>query len=570
MSNKPLQSIKFPGLNNTYTVTDIENFASAYSTSSTYQVGEYVTYDGDFYRCITDISTAEAWTPAHWVQVTVGEELSDYKADINQLQNDKADIIISNASGAIASFTDGADGLPLESLDINVADGTPVIVTRTSKNLIDDSIKYKGSNTIVAIGNNYDFSIFLKAGTYTLSVELLNDTHYGAYYRELNDSENTIIWASTGIITSASFTLSEDGWYRIWLYRGSPVVDVNDIGRFQLELGSTATDYEPYQCNTYTFTTPYDASTGEITTLLGVNNVWSDTGDTDVTYRADTKLYLESHMPEIPVEDVQVNGASVVNQGVANVPVASSTTLGVGKVSAAYGTNIIASDGIYKIEQASSSNIKSGTQGYKPIVPERQHESAFYGLAKAAGDSSQSASSNAVGVYTDSAKVAIQKMLGIYEAPWELIREDTVTNETEADIDITVDGNGNAFELTDMRLMVCLPTQDSEASIGNYGRVRCYYDSTNNDVLYIGAYTQAAGGTSRPAVVSIEQHGGMIERLYSTNAPSGNNVPIQFNNQVAPGTTSRWQLENKTYKRILIGSVKGTCKYYLYGKRKWS
>ena len=31
----------------------------------------------------------------------------------------------------------------------------------------------------------------------------------------------------------------------------------------------------------------------EISTLLGQNNIWADTGDAEVTYRADTKLYIE-------------------------------------------------------------------------------------------------------------------------------------------------------------------------------------------------------------------------------------------------------------------------------------
>ena len=42
----------------------------------------------------------------------------------------------------------------------------------------------------------------------------------------------------------------------------------------------------------------------------------------------------------------------------------------------------------------------------------RQHESTFYGLAKAAGDSTQSASTLSVGTYTDDAKIAIRNMLG--------------------------------------------------------------------------------------------------------------------------------------------------------------
>ena len=45
------------------------------------------------------------------------------------------------------------------------------------------------------------------------------------------------------------------------------------------------------------------------------------------------------------------------------------------------------------------------------VVPSRQYMATFYGLAKAAGDTTQSQSSNAVGNYTESAKSSISTML---------------------------------------------------------------------------------------------------------------------------------------------------------------
>lgn len=45
----------------------------------------------------------------------------------------------------------------------------------------------------------------------------------------------------------------------------------------------------------YLLETPveYDLTPTEIRTLLGVNNIWADTGDVSVDYRADTKLYIQ-------------------------------------------------------------------------------------------------------------------------------------------------------------------------------------------------------------------------------------------------------------------------------------
>ena len=65
---------------------------------------------------------------------------------------------------------------------------------------------------------------------------------------------------------------------------------------------------------------------------------------------------------------------------------------------------------IYNVKP-NDAEIKAGTQQYNSIVPYNQHASAFYGLAKAAGDTTQSQSNNAVGNYTDSAKSAISQML---------------------------------------------------------------------------------------------------------------------------------------------------------------
>ena len=113
------------------------------------------------------------------------------------------------------------------------------------------------------------------------------------------------------------------------------------------------------------------------------------------------------------ITDVQVNGVSVVQDGVANVPVAGNSVFGVTKVNINQGIGVDSASRNLYIAQASEGQAKAGTNVYKPITPANQHQSAFYGLAKAAGDTTQSASSNAVGAYTDEAKAAIQSMLDV-------------------------------------------------------------------------------------------------------------------------------------------------------------
>ena len=61
-------------------------FAPAYSTSSTYALGQYVTYSGYLYRCTTAITSSESWTAAHWTQVALANDVSSLKSAIEAEQ----------------------------------------------------------------------------------------------------------------------------------------------------------------------------------------------------------------------------------------------------------------------------------------------------------------------------------------------------------------------------------------------------------------------------------------------------------------------------------------------------
>lgn len=45
--------------------------APEYSASSTYAVGDHCMHLGKYYECSTAISTAEAWTAAHWTETDI-------------------------------------------------------------------------------------------------------------------------------------------------------------------------------------------------------------------------------------------------------------------------------------------------------------------------------------------------------------------------------------------------------------------------------------------------------------------------------------------------------------------
>jgi len=114
---------------------------------------------------------------------------------------------------------------------------------------------------------------------------------------------------------------------------------------------------------------------------------------------------------------------------VANVPTANGSRLGVVYTDSSNGL-VVDMNGKLTISQATDNYIKSGTRNNNPITPVRQHMSTFYGLAKAAGDTTQSSSSNAVGTYTDSAKTAIKNMLGVIDGGGTISETITGTDPT--------------------------------------------------------------------------------------------------------------------------------------------
>ena len=156
-----------------------------------------------------------------------------------------------------------------------------------------------------------------------------------------------------------------------------------------------------------------DFTPEQLASLKGAKGDKGDKGDTGDDYVLTQQDKEDiAGLVDTPVNDVQINGTSIVQDGVANVPIGTGTILGVVKGWTGGGTQIL-SDGRIGTVNPSVSEIKAGSINYKPIPPSNQHLSTFYGLAKAAGDTTQSTSSNAVGTYTSEAQTAIKQMLGV-------------------------------------------------------------------------------------------------------------------------------------------------------------
>ena len=203
---------------------------------------------------------------------------------------------------------------------------------------------------------------------------------------------------------------------------------------------------------------------GAIQSMLGVSDLIAPAENTLVAskayaigdvFTANGKLYKAT--AAIAANDTivlqnsgeTVSGTNAVESSVGEgfvkfTDIASTTNYGISKINTNYGVGIY--NGQLQTQLASIGSTKTGTDYYHPITPYNQHSATFYGLAKAAGDTTQAASDNAVGTYTDEAKAAIKNMLGITQTLTITVL--TQDNVTVTDQTVTVradDASGEVY-----------------------------------------------------------------------------------------------------------------------------
>lgn len=239
-------------------------------------------------------------------------------ASIKGLLKDKADIIISNAEGAIATFEDGGDDMPMVSCvakiePVQSGEGDP------SPENIRPITGWTGCNVVVSPtqdaqdGTTYSVSWQSEAGTvYGGTLDVVSGVLTVDMAR-VDLGELTFSATTTANIFYAGISDMRAGYsakivceaYKRYsaYYTGMPDksvannstygyiyikdTDYSDADTFMASLSGIYLAYEIKNPTTVQLT-PH-----EVCTLLGLNNVWADTGDTAVEYRADTRLYIE-------------------------------------------------------------------------------------------------------------------------------------------------------------------------------------------------------------------------------------------------------------------------------------
>ena len=196
------------------------------------------------------------------------EEISDVKSALG------ATIITDTASGAIATFPDGADGVPMESVTVTMepiqdlhGQSSPY-PAGGGKNLLNPDLieigSYTSTGAATETGNpTYRrFAISLPAGTYTFSTTLTN-----AYLTRylIDDAQSYIRYEGQ----SYTITLPNAGELKL-TFRNTDSSAITENFTCQIEKGSTATAYAPYSniC-------PISGRQSVTVTRAGVN-VWDE------------------------------------------------------------------------------------------------------------------------------------------------------------------------------------------------------------------------------------------------------------------------------------------------------
>lgn len=125
-----------------------KDLAPDYSTSATYAVNDLCVYSGRLYRCTTAITTAEAWTAAHWTEATV----EDVLAAIRSALGDKAPL-------ASPAFT----GTPTAPTPTSGDNSTKVATTAFVKNAQDAKLDSTSAAPAFSTSSTYavgDFCVY--------------------------------------------------------------------------------------------------------------------------------------------------------------------------------------------------------------------------------------------------------------------------------------------------------------------------------------------------------------------------------------------------------------------------
>ena len=191
------------------------NFAEEYDDTSTYTVNDYCVHEGLLYKCISTISTAEAWTPAHWSRVYVTDEI----AGASSLQG-LSDVNISSPTAGQALVYDATS-----SKWVNGAGGS----SSSASGVYIGTCDTAGNQSAKQVTISSDQGFTLEKGA-TICVKFANTNTASNVTISVNNGTAYPIWYNLGAYTASSdnivgranryITYVFDGSYWAWAGMG--------------------------------------------------------------------------------------------------------------------------------------------------------------------------------------------------------------------------------------------------------------------------------------------------------------------------------------------------------------
>lgn len=319
-----------------------------YNPNTVYEKKDVVFYDGGSYVFIGN-------TPAAGMIPTDGDSWQPMAVPRQSSSLIRGLGILENVRGDVVCFADGADHMPLQAAKTYIQSAAEssgwdrVSMTCAGKNLADLTELSNTSSTVVTTARDgivtmngtpassgsttiHLWKSTLKPGTYTMSHKVLSGSMNGA-------AVAASVLSGAGVRTrlnapAVTFTLEEETICNFSIVRATSAVTYDHFTfSVQLEKGDVATDFEPPNIQTLSAELPEAVTEGEydwlhgmltkadgstlqfekqtLSSLKGVNTIWCDAGETEVTYVADPGLYIEQKLAALAAADnMPVNGSA--------------------------------------------------------------------------------------------------------------------------------------------------------------------------------------------------------------------------------------------------------------------
>lgn len=248
------------------------------------------------------------------------------KTATDALLLDKAPIILNSASGSIASFSDGSPA-PVTALTVRIEpvqsgtgdpspDNVRPISGHTEANIFHEAEYDPTADPVITIdldGTRYGGTLNVLTGEMTVDKAYVADlgsanwqlTSGTVPYFSANLIASTVKKPSTNGIQIPLVCSALESCTAYQVYSGSVTagIGIETTGNMRANDGvsTTAAEFKTAMSGVqlvYELANPVTVqlSPSQLSTLLGQNNIWSDTGNTDVTYRADTKRFIEGQV----------------------------------------------------------------------------------------------------------------------------------------------------------------------------------------------------------------------------------------------------------------------------------